>query len=140
MYQLTLEELNRRFKMQYPTGSITQVDNTIYNLTHRTNEKTYQFKANNIWMLALQLNLIIAYDKLMLKKIAISNLPKGSIITYIKLKEKYSSLFALVGYKTTEEYKKEHELLYDNRILQIRLIKGEQDLSKLSITSYAATS
>lgn len=64
-----------------------------------------------------------------------SNLPKGSVITGIALKEKLGSTYLEVRHSVPDELVKQNDLWHKNRILDIRLIKGEKDKG-LPITSY----
>jgi hypothetical protein len=63
------------------------------------------------------------------------NLPEGSTIQNIKTQETRGSIYLIVEHEVTEEYKQQNELCYKDRILCIRLFKGEND-EYLPITSY----
>jgi len=54
-------------------------------------------------------------------------LPQDSTVTSVNLSNRFGSLFADVHFTVTEEYKKANDLTYANRIMQIRLIKSEDD-------------
>jgi len=54
-------------------------------------------------------------------------LPQDSTVTSVNLTERFGSLFAEVHHTVTDAHKEEYNLSYSNRILSIRLIKGEDD-------------
>ena len=54
-------------------------------------------------------------------------LPKDSDVTNVNLSSRFGSLFADVHFTVTEEYRVANNLEYANRVMQIRLIKGEDD-------------
>ena len=62
-------------------------------------------------------------------------LPQDSTVTSVNITERFGSIFAEVHHTVSNSYKEEHSLSYSNRILAIRLIKGEGDKG-LAISSF----
>ena len=63
-------------------------------------------------------------------------LPQDSTVTSVTLANRFGSTFAEVHHTVTDAHKEEHNLSYSNRILSIRIIKGEND-EGLAISSFA---
>lgn len=71
------------------------------------------------------------------EKLIALNLPKDSaIIKRIGVKQVNGSTFLEVHHIITEEYRSEHDLTYRERVMQIRIVKGENDYG-LPISSFA---
>jgi len=59
---MTLNQLNKLFKAQNPTGDIYHDTQTTYNVYYVAEGKTYKYKAKNLIELGLKLKLISAED------------------------------------------------------------------------------
>ena len=70
------------------------------------------------------------------EKLITYNVPKDSTITSTGTKQVNGSTFLVVHYTIATEHQAEYDLTYNQRILQIRIIKGEQDQG-LPIISFA---
>ena len=70
------------------------------------------------------------------EKLISHNIPTDSTVTSVKLMVARGSTFIRVHHTITDEYREENELVYSKRILEIRIIKGEQD-NGLPISSFA---
>jgi hypothetical protein len=64
-----------------------------------------------------------------------SNIPEGSSVTSVNLYEYLDSIYVQVHFTVSANHADEHELWNRNRILQVRLLKGENDKGP-SITSF----